>query len=215
MWAQSNLRASEATSMLRRAATRDVKMLAFALARGATRVLHGVPCRPNFSQQKSFDPERWYAGGRLSSATLQQVVQAPQRGAFAGLGQIRTMASALHGGFFAPPSSSGGREKSSGGGGSSRSSFSFWSHASVAASSGLTLVASADELKKEQEAGDQLIDMMMPLLSQLSMGSALVRVRSVCVCARSRDGCPCIVPGRVWRFIPRTVCPRCGKLPFF
>ena len=196
--------------MLRRAATRDFKMLAFALARGATRVLQGVPCRPTFYPKKSFDPERWNAGGRLSSATVQQVVHAPQRGAFAGLGQHRTMASALRGGFLAPPSSSGGREESSGGGGSSRSSFSFWSHASVAASSGLTLVASADELKKEQEAGDQLVDMMMPLLSQLSMGSALVRVRSVCARSRDHDGCPCIASGRAWRFTPRPVCPRCG-----
>jgi uncharacterized membrane protein (Fun14 family) len=35
------------------------------------------------------------------------------------------------------------------------------------------LIASADELKKEQAAGDQLIDMIAPLLQQLSLGSAL------------------------------------------
>jgi uncharacterized membrane protein (Fun14 family) len=35
------------------------------------------------------------------------------------------------------------------------------------------LIASADELKKEQAAGDQLIDMIAPLLQQLSLGSVL------------------------------------------
>jgi uncharacterized membrane protein (Fun14 family) len=42
-----------------------------------------------------------------------------------------------------------------------------------AAMGAVMLIASADELKKEQAAGDQLIDMIAPLLQQLSLGSVL------------------------------------------
>jgi hypothetical protein len=36
--------------------------------------------------------------------------------------------------------------------------------------------ASTEELKAEQAAGNQMLDMMAPMLSQLSLGSALVRL---------------------------------------
>jgi hypothetical protein len=105
-------------------------------------------------------------GGRLHAT----VTMMPKRtqSAFGGLATRRAIASLV----VRPPA--GGRHDSSGGG-SSHGRFHFWSHATVAATSGVTLVASAEELKKEQAAGDQMIDMMMPLLQQLSMGSALVR----------------------------------------
>jgi len=71
--------------------------------------------------------------------------------------------------------SSSSSDSSSGNGGNSWRSrlFNPWAHASAAAMSGATLVASAEELKGEQAAGEQLIDMLAPILGQLSMGSAL------------------------------------------
>ena len=58
--------------------------------------------------------------------------------------------------------------------------FNPWNHAGAAAMSGVSLIASAEELKEEQAQGDQLIDMIAPLLSQLSLGSALV-CNSCCI----------------------------------
>lgn len=52
--------------------------------------------------------------------------------------------------------------------------FKWSSHARLAAFSGLTLIASSsEEMKSELEAGNQLIDMLAPALSQLSMGSVM------------------------------------------
>jgi len=50
------------------------------------------------------------------------------------------------------------------------------------------LIASADELKAEQAAGDQMIDMIAPLLQQLSLGSFLV-------CALHRKLTQSVTPG--------------------
>jgi hypothetical protein len=54
--------------------------------------------------------------------------------------------------------------------------FNPWSHAGAAAMSGVMVFASTEELKAEQAAGNQMLDMMAPMLSQLSLGSALVRL---------------------------------------
>ena len=43
--------------------------------------------------------------------------------------------------------------------------------------SGVMVFASTEELKAEQAAGNQMLDMMAPMLSQLSLGSALVRLQ--------------------------------------
>ena len=79
-------------------------------------------------------------------------------------------------------SSSGSDQGSSDSGGNSWRSrfFNPWSHASAATMSGAMLIASADELKAEQAAGDQLIDMLAPVLSQLGLGSFLVC--KICPC---------------------------------